>query len=135
MKFLKVVEKLQEKNEGYIVIIKNGVFFVGIGKDAILMNKILDLKLVCMKEGLCKVGFIGRSLEKYINLLSLSGKAFVIYEYNKKVPEETKQIFRFSGEKVYETRCSLDCEKCSNKKESEEEIIERVINNAKNTEK
>ncbi len=57
MKYLELVEKLQKENVGYIVLIKNGIFFVGVGKDAIILNEMLGLKLTCMKKGLCKVRF------------------------------------------------------------------------------
>lgn len=59
LKYIDLVRKLQkeEKNDGYIVIIKSGIFFIGLGKDAIILNKLLNLKLICMREGLCKVGF------------------------------------------------------------------------------
>lgn len=35
MKFTEIVENLQEKNEGNIILVKNGIFFVAMGKDAI----------------------------------------------------------------------------------------------------
>ena len=57
MKFVEEVEKLQEENPGYLVLVKSGIFFVAIGKDAITLNETLGLKLTCMKKELCKVGF------------------------------------------------------------------------------
>lgn len=54
MNFLKIVEEIQkeEGNKGKLVMVKCGVFFVGIGKDAIALNKILGLKLTCIKGNL-----------------------------------------------------------------------------------
>ena len=58
MKFLEVVKKLQEDklNEGYVIWIQNGIFFVGIGKDAIILHEVLGLQTICLKINLCKVG-------------------------------------------------------------------------------
>ena len=40
MKFLKMVEALQkeEKNQNKVILVKCGVFFAAIGKDAILLH-------------------------------------------------------------------------------------------------
>ena len=85
MKYLELLESLQKssENQGHIVMMKNGIFFIGIGKDAIILNKLLNLKCVCMKENLCKVGFQTRSIEKYIRELKNLNKSFVIYNYDK----------------------------------------------------
>lgn len=127
MKFLEIVKKLQLENHGYIVIVKNGIFFIGVGKDAILLNKILGLKLICMKTGLCKAGFLVKNIERYIDMLSFAGKSFVVYQYDRKSEtDEAEEVFRYSGEKVFENKCALDCKDCPNRKESDDEIIERV---------
>jgi hypothetical protein len=54
LKYVDLLESLQKKkeNEGHIVMMKNGLFFIGIGKDAIILNKLQNLKCVCMKENL-----------------------------------------------------------------------------------
>lgn len=85
MKYLELVKKLQNasENEGHIVMMKSGIFFVGIGKDAVILNRLINLKLTCMKENLCKVGFQTRSIEKYMKKLQKLNKSFVIYDYDK----------------------------------------------------
>lgn len=128
MKFLEIVKKLQLKNHGYIVIVKNGIFFTGAGKDAILLNKILGLKLICLKTGMCKAGFLVKTIEKYIRLLSLSGKSFVVYHYDRKTGIE-EEVYRYNGDKIYEDRCCLNCKDCEQRKETDEEILERVKQN------
>ena len=60
-----MMELLQIKNKGKIVICNAGNFYIAIGKDAILLNCLLDLKLSCLKAEICKVGFPISSLEKY----------------------------------------------------------------------
>lgn len=131
MKYLDIVEKLQasEENDGYIVMIKSGIFFIGVGKDAVILNDIVGLNNVCIKQNLCKVGFQIRSIEKYISKLKRLNKSFVIYDYNKYKQKE-EEIVRFQGEKTFENRNCLECEKCKNRKETEAEIIERVKKNA-----
>ena len=49
MKFVQEIEILQKENEGTIILAKNGIFFVAIGKDAIILNEELGLKLTCRK--------------------------------------------------------------------------------------
>jgi len=70
MKFIERVEKLQKENEGTIILVKNDIFFVGIGKDAVILENLLRLKVTCMKPGICKVGFPIKNVEKYIQLLT-----------------------------------------------------------------
>ena len=69
MSFSQMMELLQIKEKGRIVICNAGDFYVAIGKDAILLNKILGLKVTCFKTEVCKVGFPIQSLEKYTELL------------------------------------------------------------------
>lgn len=125
MKYLDLVEKLQKKNEGYIVLVKNGIFFVGVGKDAVVLNELLNLNVTCMRNELCKVGFLVKSLEKYIRKLKETKKSFVIYTYDR-ISGIEEEIFRYTGEMIKEHRTCIDCMECSSRKETEDEIIERV---------
>lgn len=69
MKYTELLEKLQKENEGHIVLMKNGIFFISIGKDAIELNKLLGLQLTCMREGLCKVRISNQKFRKiYIKI-------------------------------------------------------------------
>ena len=126
MKFVERIEELQKENEGIIIIVKNGIFFIGIGKDAIILNELLGLKLTCMKPKQCKVGFLVKNVEKYIKLLSEKGKSFKIFIKNDK--DEMEEIYRFIGDSIYEDKQCLECGKCENRKETEEDIIERIKN-------
>ena len=94
MKFLEVIEELQRKNEGYIVIVKNGVFYMGVGKDAVLLNEILRLKVFCMKKGMCKSGVPESNLGILISELIRVDVAFVIYQYLAEPDEKEKNILR-----------------------------------------
>lgn len=125
MKYIDLLEKLQQENTEHIVLMKNGIFFVAIGKDALELNKQIGLQLTCMRPGLCKVGFQIKSLEKYIPKLKETKKSFIMYTYDKETKKETK-IFEYTNEPVLETRKCNDCNLCDKKAETEEEIIERV---------
>lgn len=125
MKYTELLEKLQRENKEHIVLIKNGIFFIAIGKDALELNKIVGLQLTCMRDGLCKVGFQAKSLEKYIRKIKETKKSFVIYIYDKE-NEKTEKIFQYTDEPVTETRNCNDCSNCKKRAETEDEIIERV---------
>ena len=125
MKYIDVLQKLQKENPEHIILMKNGIFFVAIGKDAIELNKQIGLQLTCMKKELCKVGFQAKSLEKYIEKIKDTKKSFIIYIYNKETQEEEK-IYQYTNEPVIETKQCNDCTKCNRRAETEDEIIERV---------
>ena len=69
MNFYKMLDIIQSKNEGRIVLCDLGCFYITSGSNALLLNKLLKLKLICQEPGVCKVGFPKTSLEKYTNLL------------------------------------------------------------------
>ena len=126
MKFVQEIEKLQKENEGSIIIAKNGIYFVAIGKDAIILNEELGLKLTCMRKELCKVGFLVKNVEKYIEKLEKLGYSFILYVKNEK--DELEEIYRYKGKNTEETKSCLECTSCANRKEQEEDILERVRN-------
>ena len=79
MKMVEEMEKLQQENDGSIILVKNGIFFVAIGKDALTLHEKLGLKLTCMKPELCKVGFLVKNVEQYIEKLEKIGYSFILY--------------------------------------------------------
>ena len=60
MGFSKMMELLQKKNKGRIVL-------CNVGKDAILLDELLDLKLSCFKIEMCKA--VAKLYEKEKNKL------------------------------------------------------------------
>ena len=56
MSFSNMLEILQEKNKNNIVLIRLGVFYVATGKDAVFLSKELNLKCICFKKQVCKIG-------------------------------------------------------------------------------
>ena len=47
MSFSKMVELLQNKDKGYIILVATGNFYIARGKDAILLHQTLNLKPTC----------------------------------------------------------------------------------------
>lgn len=98
MKFLEMVEVLQQedRNKNKIILVKCGVFFVAIGRDAILLHKILGLNVTCIKPSICKVGIPIQNCMKYTDKLEKNGYGYILYDYNSKTKkiEESKYIDR-----------------------------------------
>ncbi len=83
MKFYEEVKKLQEKNKEKIVMIKNGIFFIAVGEDALILEKIFHLKPVCFKENVCKCVIPVKRVEKYVKAVEERELSLVLYNYDK----------------------------------------------------
>ena len=83
MNFYKMLEIIQSKNEGRIVLCDLGCFYITSGSNALLLNKLLKLKLICQEFGVCKAGFPKTSLEKYTNILKTLEYSYIIYNFDK----------------------------------------------------
>ena len=112
MSFSKMMELLQIKNKGKIIFVNAGNFYIAVGKDAVLVHKILDLKTTCMKPEICKAGFPINSLEKYTEKLSESKYSFIIYYFNQET-EELEVVIDYNGKfKNNEDRKNINCYIC-----------------------
>ena len=71
MKFLELVKMLKnkEENKNVIVLVKCGAFFIAIGKDAIWLSKVFNLKTTCITNYVCKIGIPINSIYNYIDKL------------------------------------------------------------------
>ena len=114
MKFLDIVDKLQKENKGCIVFIRCGIFFSAVGKDAVLVNRLFNLKPVCMQENMCKCGIPVTSFEKYIPKLNETGYSYVVYDYDKN-NGEYKEVGKVYGKMIEENEICLDCKTCNQK--------------------
>ena len=112
MKYTEIIEKLQKEEKGKIIIVKCGAFFVSLGKDAVILNKLLGLKITCQKSKLCKVGVPVSSILNYVDSLEKLGYSFNIYSYESKT-KEIKLEYTFEGKEIEESRSCLECSKCS----------------------
>lgn len=125
MKFCEEVEKLQRENEGSVILVKSGIFFVAIGKDAVILNRELDLQLTCMKKELCKVGFLVKNAEKYIEIMKSKEISFKMYIIDVK-KGKIEKLLENIGKNMKEVKANVNCSKCSRKKDTDEDIIERL---------
>lgn len=111
MSFSNMLEILQEKNKGKIVLIKLGAFYVATEKDAVLLHNKLELKCTCFKNNTCKVGIPINSLEKYIEKLDKIKYSYIIYDYNKE-KNELKEIYSKIGKQNKVVDKNINCLKC-----------------------
>lgn len=111
MKYAELIEELQRKEKNRIILVKCGAFFVALGKDAIMLNKLLGLKLTCQKDKLCKAGIPIQSVLKYVDELENIGYSFSIYDYSKENKKITLE-YTFNGNETTITENCLDCSKC-----------------------
>ena len=105
---------LQKREKGKIIICNLGSFYVAIGKDAIILNNLIGLKINCIKPEICKVGFPISSLEKYTNLLVEKRYSFIVYYFD----QEKEELYIFES---YEGKNkntleieNMNCYICSN---------------------
>ena len=117
MGFSKMMELLQQKNKGKIVFCNTGNFYIAIGKDAVLLNNLIDLKLSCLKQEICKVGFPINALEKYTELIAEKEYSYIVYFFNQE-KEELEIIMQYEGKnnnEIKENRINCyTCAHCTN---------------------
>ena len=85
MSFGKMVELLQRKDNGKIILGNSGSFYIARGRDAVLLHNILNLKVNCMEAEICKIGFPLNSLEKYTQLIEQEQYSYIVYNYDNKL--------------------------------------------------
>lgn len=119
MKYLEIVKKLQNLscNTDVLVLVRSGVFFYGIGKDAIILTENLGLNYCCMKKELCKCAIPVIKMEKIMKILQDKNISFAIYDYTPKGINEIgvgkyKEIGRYISSPISETREHFNCSKC-----------------------
>ena len=96
MSFNKMMQILQKKNKSKIILCELGYFYIAIGKDAILLNKLIGLKLNCIKPEICKIGFPINSLEKYEKLIKEKECSYMVLKFDH-TKEELKIIRNYNG--------------------------------------
>lgn len=111
MSFCQMLEILQQKNKEKIVLIKLGTFYIATGRDAVLLNRKLQLKVTCLKNNICKVGIPVNSLEKYIEKLDKIKYSYIVYDYDKQ-KNELKEIYNKEGKKNKITEDNKNCILC-----------------------
>ena len=126
MNFYKMLEIIQSKNEGRIVLCDLGCFYITSGSNALLLNKLLKLKLICQEFGVCKAGFPKTSLEKYTNILKTLEYSYIIYNFDNE-NNELKIKDKYDGKNFNNIqKRNNGCTKCrfnSNNKMKEDKYL------------
>ena len=114
MSFGKMVELLQRKDNGKIILVNSGSFYIARGRDAVLLHNILNLKVNCMEAEICKIGFPLNSLEKYTQLIEQEQYSYIVYNYDNKLGKLniTKKYNRKKLNTIEEEK--LNCYICKN---------------------
>ena len=60
------------------------------------INNLIDLKLSCLKQEICKVGFPINALEKYTELIDEKEYSYIVYFFNQE-KEEMEIIMQYEG--------------------------------------
>ena len=147
MKYLQIVHKLQNLtcNTDMLVLVKSGIFFYGVGKDAVILMQNLGLNYCCMQKGLCKCAIPVIKIENMIKKLKEKKISFVIYDYtpkriNENIGEKYKEITRYINSPIAETRTHFECNKCQfhnmfdNKAKIQQEKMQRLLNSIRKSE-
>ena len=92
-----MMEILQKKNKGKIVLCNAGEFYIAVGKDAVLLHNLLNLKTTCFKPEICKIGFPISSLEKYTDLIQ-ENYSYIVYYFDKE-KETLEFLLEYQGNK------------------------------------
>jgi MutS domain I protein len=114
MSFGKMVELLQRKDKGKIILVNAGSFYIARGKDAVLLHNILNLKVNCMEAEICKIGFPLNSLEKYTELIEQEQYSYIVYNFDNKLGK-LDIIKKYNGKKINTIKEEkLNCYICTN---------------------
>lgn len=142
MKFLDIVKKIQNlpENEGYLVLVRCGIFFDAIGKDGVILAEQFGFNPICLKEKLCKCAIPVKNIDKFIKLAMEKKISIVIYEYqpngiNSDINQKYELLTRIILCPIEEHRNCLDCKQCWYKDrriQEGKEVINDAIQNLKN---
>ena len=127
-KFIDIVKRLQKENQGKIILVRSGIFFCGIGKDAVILQELIKYKPICAQDYVCKIGIPVSSFKQIIPRLIETGYSYVVYDHNKE-ERKTLEIYRIDGNEIYEEKENIICEKCwyyANKQKDTNEYIKEL---------
>ena len=127
-KFIDKVRKLQQENLGKIVLVRSGIFLCGIGKDAVIMNELLNYKPICIQKEICKIGIPVNCFKQEIPRLIETGYSYVVYDYDRKTGK-TFEIYRIEQKEIYEEKENIGCKECwyfKNRKKDTREYMKEL---------
>ena len=137
MKFYEFIEYLQKENLDKVIMVKSGAFFNAIGRDAIILERVLGFKRTCHAKFLCKCGlpvsYVRENMGKVEKRLKEKNISIAIYDemkggrykYNDK---EYDILLEIEGESIKENIKNLNCIECENNvynKDTNKYVIEK----------
>ena len=135
MSFSRMFDLLREKEQGKVVFVKCGHFYIAIEEDAVLLNDLLDLKCTCFRENTCIVGVPVNSIEKYISKLKELRYGYVVYDYDK-TNIELRKISEGRGKENHVKNKNINCLVCKGISKYKEdrylEAVNRLISEERN---
>lgn len=141
MKFLEIVKEIQnlEENEGYLVLIRCGIFFDAIGKDEVILAEKFGFNPICSKEKLCKCAVPVKNIDRFIKSAMEKKISVAIYDYqvdgiNGDISKKYELLTRIVLCPIEEYRTYLDCKTCwykDRRLQDGKEIINNAIKNLK----
>ena len=135
MSFSRMFDLLREKEQGKVVFVKCGHFYIAIEEDAVLLNDLLGLKCTCFRENTCKVGVPVNSIEKYISKLQELRYGYVVYDYDK-TNIELRKISEGRGKENHVKNKNINCLVCKGISKYKEdrylEAVNRLISEERN---
>lgn len=147
IKFYEFIEYLQKENPDKVVMVKSGAFFNAIGRDAIILEKVLGFKRTCHAKLLCKCGipvsYVRENIEKVKERMKEKNISIIIYDEIKGGKYRYKEkeydvLFELKGISIKENRKNLECKDCKNnvyakdinkyiiEKENYEKMLKRI---------
>ena len=78
MRFIEIYRKLEQENEGYMILIRSGIFFIGVGRTA----KILAIKILVKFSNIFVLQKNKMEREVVMNLCFFKGKVIEEVKFN-----------------------------------------------------
>ena len=156
MKLMDGIKILQKKYPKHIILVKNGVFYNAIGKDAIILSKEFKLKKICFSKNVCKIGINENKIKKFIETLKQNNYKYIIYNYHKGEFKDIDEQFieterKDNGKEIKKEEYKVECKNCEyhkrierrakiiissneNSKKSNNEKLKKIYENKKELE-
>ena len=141
MKYLEIVKRLQKLNCNLdvLVLVRSGVFFYGVGKDAIILTEQLGLNYCCIQKEMCKCAIPVVRIREIMKKLQEKRISFAVYDYTPKGINgngvgKYKEIARYISPPISENREHFDCNECQfrnlyrDNAKKQQRRIQQVIN-------
>lgn len=130
MKLKEGIKILKNKYPEHIILVKNGLFYNAIGKDAILLSNKFEFTKICFAKETCKIGINENKIKEFTTKLIKENYNYILYNYNKgefkDIDEQFIEIERKDdGIFIDRENIHLDCLNCNYYKRKQER--EKVI--------